>query len=237
MFTDNRLIRSWKKDRETLKALSLRQKLGFIFDYYKGLFFLAFILLLLLFYIGDMLWQSHRVIDLQGFFVNDRQNLFPAGELIRDFSAYQHTPRGHRIAFEDSLYVDLDSGSEYHAASQGKIVAYTAARELDFLVAPKELALYYAKSFPLYDLEQLLADEPDLLARVQADLITAKDGNGTAKACCLELKASRFLKNPAYDGTDSYCLLVLSYTPHTQAMVSFLRYAYSLPPKDASLTP
>lgn len=231
MFTDNRLIRSWKKDRETLKTLSPRQKLGFIFDYYRGLFFLAFVLLLLLFYIGDMVWQSHRVIDLQGFFINDRQNLFPAGELIRDFSSYYGAPNGHRIAFEDSLYVDLDSGSEYHAASQGKIVAYTAARELDFLVAPKELALYYAETFPLYDLELLLADNPDLLSLVQNHLISTQDGTGAKKACCLELDTSRFLQDPAYDGTDSYCLLVLSYTPHTQAMVSFLRYAYGLPPE------
>ena len=42
MFTDNRFVRSWKKDRETLKTLSPRQKLSIIFDYYRGLFFLAF---------------------------------------------------------------------------------------------------------------------------------------------------------------------------------------------------
>lgn len=231
MFTDNRFVRNWKKDRETLKTLSPRQKLRFIFDYYRGLFFLAFAFFLLLFYIGDMIWQSHQVIDLQGFFVNDRQNLFPAKELILDFSSYYGTPHGHRIAFEDSLYVDLDSGSEYHAASQGKIVAYTAARELDFLVAPKELAFYYAESFPLYDLELLLADEPQLLTKVQNHLISTTDGTGTKKACCLELDTSRFLQNPAYDGSDSYCLLVLSHTSHAQAMISFLRYAYCLPPE------
>ena len=152
----SRLKSNWKHDRETLKALPFRQKLGFLADYYRWVILLLLILFLLFYYIGYLVWQSHQTIDLQGFFLNDRQDLFPARKLTDEFSDYQNTPSGHRIAFEDSLYVDLDSSSEYNAASQGKLVAYIAARELDFLVAPEELARYYAQSFLLYDLEELL---------------------------------------------------------------------------------
>ncbi|NBH32291.1 hypothetical protein D3Z58_01660 [Clostridiaceae bacterium] len=230
MFKNFRFIQSWKKDRETLKTLTFSQKLRFILDYYRGYFFLGFVFLLLLFYMGDLYIKSHQIIDLQGFFVNDRQNLFPADRLIQEFSDYSGTGSRHRIAFEDSLFVDLDSSSEYHAASQGKIVAYTAARELDFLVVPQDLALYYAQSFPLYDLEDLLSADDALQTLTRNDLIYAVDGTNTRKACCLNLQASRFLKDPAYDGMDTYCLLVLSYTTRTEAMRTFLRYAYQLPP-------
>ena len=65
MIFGNRLFRSWKKDLQTLKTLSLRQKLRFLADYYKGYLFLAFCLLLLMFYLGDMFWQSRQTIDLQ----------------------------------------------------------------------------------------------------------------------------------------------------------------------------
>lgn len=220
----SRFIRNWKHDRETLKTLTFRQKVRFISDYYRWAFFLFLVLLLLLFYIGDMAYQSRQTIDLQGFFVNDRQNLFPAQELIDKFSKYHGTKAGHRIAFEDSLYVDLTSSNQYNASSQSKIVAYVAARELDFLVAPEDLALYYAQSFPLYDLESLLPDEleEDLLP----DLYYGVDGNGEEKACALNLAHSRFLQTPDHDGTEDYYLLVLSYTPHTQAMTDFIRWAY-----------
>ena len=222
----SRLKSNLKHDRETLKALPFRQKLGFLADYYRWVILLLLILFLLFYYVGDLVWQSHQTIDLQGFFLNDRQDLFPARKLTAEFSDYQNTPSGHRIAFEDSLYVDLDSSSEYNAASQGKLVAYIAARELDFLVAPEELARYYAQSFLLYDLEELL---PASLAEyLQEDFYYAADGTGKEKACGLNLCRSRFLQDPAYDGKEQYYLLVLSYTPHTDAMVSFIRYAYNL---------
>ena len=53
-----------KKDRETLKTLNFRQKVRFIFDYYKGQMFILFACLLFLYYVGDLIHQSSQVIDL-----------------------------------------------------------------------------------------------------------------------------------------------------------------------------
>lgn len=217
-------IQNLKHDRDILKTLNFRQKIRFILDYYKGQMFILFVCLLFLFYIGDLVYQSSQTIDLQGFFINDRQNLFPAKDLMDDFSDYHQTPSGHRIAFENSLYVTLGSSNEYNAASQEKIVAYVAAKQLDFLIAPEELAQYYAESFLLYDLETLLPDP--LCNQLREDFYYAKDGTGQEKACGLNLRRSRFLENPVYDNTEDYYLLVLSYTPRTSAVVSFIEYAY-----------
>ncbi len=220
----HRIAGSLKKDIETLKTLTFRQKIRFFMDYYKWSFFLLLVIFLLFFYIADMISESRQVIDLQGFFINDRQDLFPAEKLIDEFSEYMDTPSGHRIAFEDSLFIDLDSGGEYHVASQSKLVAYVAAKELDFLVAPEELAEYYAQSFPLLDLEEVLPD--DLKEYLSEDLYFCTDGTGTKKACGLNLRRSRFLQDPVYDHAESYYLLALSYTPHQETLVSFIRYAY-----------
>lgn len=219
-----RFTNAVKRDRATLKTLSFRGKVRFFFDYYRWTLFLLVIFILLCIYLGDLFQQSRQTIDLQGFFINDRQNLFPAEELMEDFSHYQNTPSGHRIAFEDSLLIDLDSGSEYHAASQSKLMAYIAARQLDFLVAPKDLAQYYAQSFSLMDLKDLLPQ--DLCNLLEEDLSFGEDGTGINKAWGLNLRRSRFLQNPVYDHEEDYYLLVLSYTPHTDALISFIRYAY-----------
>ena len=103
-------------------------------------------------------------------------------------------------------------------------MAYVAAKQLDFLIAPEELAKYYADSFLLYDLDQLLP--APLKEQLQEDFYYAKDGTGQEKACGLNLRRSRFLENPVYDGAEDYYLLVLSYTPRTNAVVSFIEYAY-----------
>lgn len=212
-----------RNNREIFRSLNRRQKLRYILDYYKGWFFLAAVALLITFYVGETFLQSHQTIDLQGFFVNDQYNLFPVKELMADFSQYAGTPRGHRIAFEDSLFVDLNSGTEYHAASQSKIVAYIAAKELDFLVVPKDLAEAYTPSFVLRDMTELLPAE--LEKNVSGDLTYRKDGTGTEKACFLDLKQSRFLSGTPYEES-GYCLMVLDYTTRDSSVTSFIRYAY-----------
>lgn len=221
---------SYHKKNTVFHSLNRKQKVRYILDYYKGWFFIAFVAVLFLYYIGETVWQSHQIIDLQGFFVNDEHNLFPAKELMEDFSVYTDTPRGHRIAFEDSLFVNLESGTEYHAASQSKIIAYTAAKELDFLVVPRELAEYYARSFVLRDLTSLLP--PELAGSVSDDLTFMKDGTGKEKACLLDLRQSRFLAGTPY-AEDGYCLLVLDYTGRSEAVMEFIRYAYEKPTEDA----
>lgn len=212
-----------KNRLNVFRSLNRRQKLRYILDYYKGWFFIAAVALLIIFYVGEMLMQSRQTVDLQGFFVNDQYNLFPAKELMNDFSDYADTPRGHRIAFEDSLFVDLNSGTEYHAASQSKIVAYIAAKELDFLVVPRDLAKYYASTFVLRDITGLLPDE--LQETLSGDLTFMEDGTGTNKACFLDLKQSRFLAGTPYEES-GYCLMVPDYTTRGDSITSFIRYAY-----------
>ena len=79
---------SYHKKNTVFHSLNRKQKVRYILDYYKGWFFIAFVAVLFLYYIGETVWQSHQAIDLQGFFVNDEHNLFPAKELMEDFSVY-----------------------------------------------------------------------------------------------------------------------------------------------------
>ena len=128
MTVTDRLIRDIKKDRETLKTLTFRQKIRFILDYYKGQMFALFVCLLFLFYIGDLLYQSSQIIDLQGFFINDRQNLFPAEELIEDFSAYQMCirDRGYAVKFMRMLILVLTALFNYWGFAAGTIFSVCA---------------------------------------------------------------------------------------------------------------
>ena len=210
--------------------MNIRKKIRYIWDYYRWTFFLLAAAGLLLFYIGDMVYKSSQTIDLQGFFINDSQNHFPAGRISEDFSEYAKTAPGHRIAFDDSLLIDLDSGRHYHTSSQSKLMAYIAAKELDFLVAPESLARFYARSFPLLDFNQLLP--ADLKDRLREDLIFGTDDTGKQKAWGLDLRHSRFLEEPGNPPGEPYYLLILSYTPHSGTLISFLHYSYQEPLPD-----
>ncbi len=215
-------------DRETLKTLTLRQKLRFVLDYYRGYAFIFLCLCAVGFYLGDMWMQTRRETVLEGFFTNDDQNLFPAKDITKDFSRYLGLSSNQQVVFDDSLYVLIGSSIDYHTASQGKIMAYVSARELDFLVTTRELTEYYSPNLPLLDLEELLPDH--LLALLKDQLCYLPDSQGVTKACAVSLEGSRFTEGRESSQTPSHYLMVLSYTEHRDAMIRFLEYAFELSP-------
>ncbi len=216
--------KSLSKDIETLKTLSMTQKFRFLLDYYKGYAFILLCLILAGLYLAEVWMQARRETVLEGFFTNDEENLFPAGRISQEFSSFLGLSWQQQVIFDDSLYVELGSSIDYHTASQGKIVAYVSARELDFLVTTKDLTDYYSKSFPLYDLEQLLP--PDLADRLDNNIYYIPDSNGVTKACALSLQGSRFAGETHAQTASPHYLMVFSYTEHQDAVIRFLEYAF-----------
>ena len=221
-----RLTESFKKEWQKLKSLSPRQRFFYITDYYKGYFFIFLCLCLLGYYIAGAVIEIRNDTVLEGFFSNDDENLFPAKEIARDFSAHLGLGPRQQVIFDDSLYVIPESKAEYNAGSQGKIIAYIAARELDFLVTTKDLVEMYAPNCPVQDLEELLPD--DLKERLQDQLLYGTDGSGTFKACGVSMDGSRFTKDSQAQKEAPHYLMVFSYTQHREALIRFLRYAFEM---------
>ncbi len=221
-----RIKQNISKERQTLKTLTFRQKIRYIRDYYKGRFFILFCLCLIGFYGADMWMTMQRETVLEGFFTNDGQDLFPAKEIEKEFSRRLGLSSKQQVIFDDSLFVQIGSGIEYHTSSQSKIVAYISARELDFLVTTEELTRYYTPNFPIYDLEELLPEE--LLTRLKDQLYYGLDGTGQEKACAVSMEGSRFAKRAASTDDPPYYLMVFSYTEHADAMIEFLKYAFEI---------
>lgn len=222
----HKIKESLKKDWDTMKGLSFRKKLGFIFDYYKGFFFVLFCLILLGCYIGETVTEIRNETVLEGFFCNDDENLFPAKEITKDFSAYMGLGKRQQVIFDDTLYVIPSSGAEYNTASQAKVVAYIAARELDFLVTTEELVASYAPNCPVLDLEELLPD--DMRRQLQGQFLYAEDGSGRWKACGVSMAGSRFTKGSEAQKEAPHYLMAFSYTHHRDALLRFLRYAFEM---------
>ena len=131
----------WKEtEAAKLRPMTAKQRAGYILHYYRFWFIGLALLLLVGFYIGDAVIQSHKEILLQGFFTNDEYNLFPAERIEKDYADTQTLTRQQRVVFDDALYIDLGGeASEYTAASNGKLTAYMMMHELDFVVTSDEV--------------------------------------------------------------------------------------------------
>ena len=222
----------WKETEAAKhRPMTAKQRAGYILHYYRFWFIGLALLLLVGFYIGDAVIQSHREILLQGFFTNDEYNLFPAERIEKDYAATQTLTRQQRVVFDDALYIDLGGeASEYTAASNGKLTAYMMMHELDFVVTSDEVLEYYKDTFPMEDLEALLP--ADLRGALADKLFFNTDADGKTTAIALDMTQSRFVAGTGADADPNvqhtYYFFVPAGAPHPEQIVQFLRYSFGL---------
>ena len=87
-------VKLWRDTESAkLRTMTFGGKVGYIFTYYWKWMLLVLVALMFCGYVGDTVVQAHKETVLEGFFTNDDYNLFPAGELERDFAATLGSPR------------------------------------------------------------------------------------------------------------------------------------------------
>lgn len=226
MTLKERIQKWYKREREKLSTMKAGEKLSYLFTYYKGWAIGFLLLCLLVGYVADAVVQSGKEIVLQGFFTNDEYDLFPAGELQKEIGDLLGLQKGQRVVFDDDLYVDLDGQArEYSAASNGKIIAYMAVGELDFVVASRSVFEHYAGDVPLKDIGALLPEE--LEQRLAPWLVEGNDGDGKTGFVALDMAQSRYLRDSELVGEGEYFLFVPYSAPHGEAIAEFIAYCFA----------
>ncbi len=229
--TFSQKVKKWKDTESAkLRTMTLREKLGYILHYYKGWILGVLLLAMLCGYIGDAVVQGQKEVVLQGFFTNDDWNLFPADDILRDYSATLSLGKKQRIIFDDTLYVTLDgTATEYSAASNGKIIAYMATQELDFIVTTESVYEHYLGNVPMLDLKAALS--PALFSRLENYLIPGTDAEGNPCFTGIDMTQSRYIAGIGADNNEEiserYVLFLPYSAPHIDMAEAFISYCFS----------
>lgn len=222
-------VKLWRDTESAkLRTMTFGGKIGYIFTYYWKWMLLTLVVLMFCGYVGDAIVQAHKETVLEGFFTNDDYNLFPAGELEREFAAVLELGKGQRVIFDDSLYIGLDGiAREYSAASNGKIIAYMATQELDFVVTTETVYSYYAEDVPMADLETVLS--PELFAALEDYLVEGTDPDGKACFTGVDMTQSRYVagRDKADAGAERYIMFVPYNAPHIEMLNTYLGYCFA----------
>ena len=222
-------VKLWRDTESAkLRTMTFGGKIGYIFTYYWKWMLLTLVVLMFCGYVGDAIVQAHKETVLEGFFTNDDYNLFPAGELEREFAAVLELGKGQRVIFDDSLYIGLDGiAREYSAASNGKIIAYMATQELDFVVTTETVYSYYAEDVPMADLETVLS--PELFAVLEDYLVEGTDPDGKACFTGVDMSQSRYVagRDKADAGAERYIMFVPYNAPHIEMLNTYLGYCFA----------
>ncbi len=217
-------ICSWfRKEKEKLERLTLKQKINYVTTYYTGWFIGFLIICLFAGFIGDALIQSRKEIILQGYFTNDDQNYFPGSKMEKEYAELLNLKWGQRVVFDDSLYFDLEgTADEYTAASNGKVIATMAVNQLDFMVTTRPVLDHFKGELPMKDLEKFLPQ--DILEAVQDALAPGLDENGEEAMVAINMSASRYLKD--MDADTEFYLFVPYNIPNEAALLEYLRFCF-----------
>lgn len=225
MTLSERISKWYHGERDKLRPMSFKQKLSYILYYYKLWFVGLLILALFTSYIVDVVVQSHKETRLQGLIVNDLYTLFDADAMEDEFGALLGLEKDQRIIFDDDLYVDFEGkeARDYSAASNGKIIAYMATAEVDFVIATEKLYDHYSENVPLLDFKQLLP--ADLYARLEEHMIPALDVDGKPIDGGLDMEHCRFIEGREHEDVKYYMFVPLS-APHTEELCQFIEWCF-----------
>ncbi len=224
-------IRNWyNTEAEKLRGMSFKKKLEYIFGYYWGWMLLFLIFLMFCGYVGDVIVQSRKEIVLEGFFTNDDYNLFPANQIKKDYSSTLSLAKNQTLLFDDTLYVSMDgTATEYTAASNGKIIAYMATQELDFVVTTEAVYEHYVGNVPMAGLDTALT--PKLAEQLQDRFIPGVDPDGNASFTGLDMTQSRFIAGVGADEDENiserYILFIPYSAPHMDMVNDFISWSFS----------
>lgn len=209
----------WKTEKEKLRGMSCKNRVEYVFTYYRWGAVLLVAIVLLLIYVGDVAYRSTKTFVVQGFIANDEEQLFDEKALTAEFSSYLGLGPKEVVVFDDSLYVQMGKADHYIEASMAKIYAYMAAKELDFLIAPEFVVDHYLSALSMRNFTHLLANsDHTLFEKLQPHLRTSISSEGIEGVYKLDLGFSR------YTGEIPLFMIIPKESPNPEMVVEFLTF-------------
>lgn len=230
-YEDKTLKDSIKDEKKKLKDMSFRDKIWYIWEYYKFPIMGVVIGVFLIASIGTAIYGNRFETALSCVILNAK---IPDGEDTMDayfnqgFRQYSGIAQDVRIEVDASINLSFEESSmnEFTYAQLAKISAMVSSKELDVMIGPPDIIDHYGAMGGYEDLKQLLP--ADVYEAVKTDLyFVADQETGEERACGLSLENTDFapktgliLENPV--------LGIVSNSTHTDAGVQLIRYLYGL---------
>lgn len=230
-YEDKTLKDSIKDERKKLKDMSFKDKIWYIWEYYKFPIIGVVIGVFLITSIGTAIYGNRFETAISCVILNAK---IPDSEdtldtyFNQDFRQYLGIGPDVKIEVDASMNLSFEESSmnEFTYAQLAKISAMVSSKELDAMIGTPDIIDHYGAMGGYEDLKELLP--ADVYEAVKEDLYSVTDQEtGAEIACGLSLKKTGFgektgliLENPV--------LGIVSNSTHTDTAVQLIRYLYGL---------
>jgi hypothetical protein len=178
-------------ERNKLKKMSWKDRVWYIWEYYKFHILAAVLAVTILYIFGGVLYRQTFTTRLNIAIVNDRSGGMSS---VKKLSEHLHEALGlgekDLIDISEGLSASFDGNamSQYDYASLAKISALAASDSLDIIISDGAAVNHFGESSALADLEEFLP--PETLEKVRDHLYYAKDSEGVSHAYAISLQDS-----------------------------------------------
>lgn len=220
-----------KEERSKLKEMGWRDKLWYIWEYYKIPIISVVIVLFLISSIGTAIYNNRYDTALSCIILNSR----PAGEsntvddyFDQGFRQYLGLTEDSKIDVDYSMSLSFDESAmnEFTYAELAKITAMISSKELDVMIGKQDTIDHYGAMGGFTDLEKLLP--PDVYDKVKDNIYTVTNQEtGEKVACGLFMGETDFCEKTGLL-LDKPILTVMSNSTHTDTCVELIRYVFGL---------
>ena len=211
-------------EREKLKNMSRKDRIWYIWTYYKLHMLAAVIVGILIYTVASSVYRSTFTTALHCICINSRsESEVDFTPLEQDFAVWLGLGKKDLISAETAFISYGDNATDYSYANMAKISALAAARDLDILIADTESIDHYASFGGQFDLEEILP--ADLLSLVQDRLYYTTGEDGTAHAYAIDLSGTAFAKACGF-AQQPPLLGILNNTTRIDNAVALIRYIF-----------
>lgn len=218
-----------RTELEKLKAMSWRDRVWYILEYYKLHMLGAAIVVFILFAIGTSFYEKSFQTAFYCLIFNSRSE---TGEevdfapLQEDFARYLGLGKKDRVNVE-SLYVSFgEDTSELGYANMAKVSALVYSQDLDIMIGDEDTIRYFQAMNGYVDLEETLP--PELLALVEDRLFYAPTEDGTERPCGIDLSGTAFAEKMRLGQTPPL-LAIISNSVRRENTDALIRFIFESP--------
>lgn len=215
-----------RQERKKLKDMSFRDKLWYIWEYYKLHMLVVLGVVLLISVVASSIYSSTFETVFYCAVINNPAGLddVSSAPLDEGFREYMGFGEKDRIYMEN-MYVSYGgTASEYEYASMAKLSALIAARELDVIISDQEIFDRHSHMDGYVDLDTLVPE--DLAGQLQDRYCMNTDSAGVSHVYAIDISGTSFAEAMGI-GLEPAYLSVLSSSRHTDTCAALLRYIFA----------
>jgi len=215
-----------RKESRKLKDMPLKDKLWYIWEYYKLHIAGALIAVLVLSVIATSIYNITIHPGLYCIVINSRSSQpLDTRILEEDFHDLMGFGKKEPVYVESMFLTFGDNATQYTYASMAKLSALVASRVLDILIGDQAAMEHYISLHGLADLSKLLP--ADILSAVEDRLSYAANDQGQREAVFVDISGT-WLAETIHLSQEASNLAIVSNSTRTDHAISLIRYIFDL---------